>query len=79
MRQKPPEWITFYAVEGQSRSHYRSSWSTRGTGQVATRCLHPSHGNAPEGHLVSVDTTYALAALKGAAHSATHQPTSEAS
>jgi hypothetical protein len=86
MRQKPPPppWITFYDVllpAGQGQRHYRSSWSTRTTGQVAVRCHHPDccpDGDI-DGHLIGVNVTADAAALRGAQHSATHQPTDKAS
>jgi hypothetical protein len=81
---EPPPWITFYDVllpAGRSQRHYRSSWSTRGTGQVAVRCHHIEccpDGDS-DGHLIGVDVVMALAQRRAWAHSATHQPTDKAS
>jgi hypothetical protein len=72
MRQAPapPPFISYFMVP---------TWPPN-MGQIVTRCLHPDCGDGhPEGHLLSIDVTFALAALKAAAHSATHQPTDKAS
>jgi len=50
------------------------------TGQIVTRCHHPDCDNGdPEGHLTSIDVTFALASLKAWAHSNTHALTDKAS
>jgi hypothetical protein len=71
MRQKPaplPPFITYFRMWPPS------------TGQIVTRCHHPDCDNGdPEGHLTSIDVTFALASLKAWAHSNTHALTDKAS
>jgi hypothetical protein len=86
MSPKPalPPWITYFNVllpAGQGQRHNGSSWSTRSTGQVATRCHHPDccPGGDSAGHLIGVDLVMTLAVRRAWAHSKRHQPPDQAS
>jgi hypothetical protein len=53
--------------------------SGRGAGQIMTFCWHPECKPNEQARLISIDVTADAAALKGAAHLATHQPPEQAS
>lgn len=85
MSPKPalPPFISYFNVAPPPRSwaqrHYQAPLTPRSSGQVATRCHHPDCGDEREGHLLSIDVTFALASLKAWAHSNAHALTDKAS